>query len=113
MGDKNTLTIFFRNDTEERWIEHNPVLLDGEIAASLYGDNVRFKIGDGKTCYRDLDEVNLHTALKNGCMYVPVGTSFPWRKVKFKFLNAKLQEEVDSGAELYVDSNMISNLFKE
>ena len=112
MADLNTLTIVFRNDTEERWVKNNPRLGEGEIVASLDGDTTRFKLGDGVSNYVDLPYTDLYTALKDGCMYRPAGKPFPWDKIEYKFLNDGLQEEVNAGDNMVLDLSNIEELFK-
>lgn len=47
--------ILIKRDTFSNWVKNNPVLLDGEIVYET--DTKRFKVGDGKTEYKDLDYV--------------------------------------------------------
>lgn len=49
-------TIQFKRATAERWDELNPILLSGEpgYVIDADGDTHRYKIGDGKTAWKDL-----------------------------------------------------------
>lgn len=44
--------ITIRNDTQERWLQFNPVLLKGELGAET--DTGKLKMGDGITSWIDL-----------------------------------------------------------
>lgn len=47
--------ICLRQDTYENWMEHNPVLLNGELAIVRIGvDIIKIKVGDGKRRFSDL-----------------------------------------------------------
>lgn len=50
------MTIQFKRATAPRWFELNPVLTNGEPGFEY--DTGKFKIGDGKTPWRDLEYQN-------------------------------------------------------
>ena len=112
MADTNTLTLRLRNDTAERWLENNPVIREDEVVVALNGDSVILKLGDGVHRYKDLPEADFLTALRRGCMYVPYDVDFPWRKIRLKFLNDKLQGEVDAGDGMTIDMSKLDELLQ-
>lgn len=46
--------IQLRRDSEQNWLNNNPVLLCGEVAVSFAENQTRLKIGDGVSMYSDL-----------------------------------------------------------
>lgn len=66
-----------KRDTEENWLSHDPVLLDGEsIIVDLASGGIRRKTGDGVTKYSELpfDDADLQDAilnLQNGMLAIP------------------------------------------
>ena len=47
--------ICLHQDTYENWMEHNPVLLNGELAiVRIGGDIIKIKVGDGERRFSDL-----------------------------------------------------------
>lgn len=58
--------IVSRNDTAERWLQFNPVLLKGEIGIEI--DTNRIKIGDGVTAWASLDYASGGFNPENGAL---------------------------------------------
>lgn len=55
-----------KKDTESKWEENNPVLLDGEIAVIVSNDGkIKFKVGDGTNQYSALDFANEYIPASN------------------------------------------------
>lgn len=67
------MRVIFRHDREKQWQEENPVLHLAELAVSFTDNGYGFKLGDGKTQYRDLPFIPFEEGFKNGCLYTPWG----------------------------------------
>lgn len=67
----NTLTILPRHDTEDNWLQYNPVLKEREFVVSIDNDMIGYKLGDGKSQYSELRFVDLFRAITLGYIYLP------------------------------------------
>lgn len=59
--------ISFRQDTSENWNIFNPILKPGEIAVDI--DFMQFKIGDGKTPWKELNYYGDAAAFNGARLY--------------------------------------------
>lgn len=85
-----SLTIFPRRDLEENWLTENPVLKDKEFIVCVSKDLVRYKLGDGVSCYKDLPFTSLFEALMFGSIYAPPSWPYPYQSVKLRLLDEDL-----------------------
>lgn len=62
--------ISFRQDSSENWNIFNPILKPGELAVDI--DLMQFKIGDGKTPWKELNYYGDATAFNGARLYTTV-----------------------------------------
>lgn len=84
------LTILPRRDLEENWLAENPVLRDREFIVCVSKDLVRYKLGDGVSCYKDLPFTNLFEALMFGSIYAHPDRLSQYQSVKLRLLDEDL-----------------------
>lgn len=84
------LTILPRRDIEENWLTANPVLRDKEFIVCVSKDLIRYKLGDGVSCYKDLPYTSLFEALMFGSIYACPGQPSQYQSVKLRLLDEDL-----------------------
>lgn len=84
------LTILPRRDLEENWLTENPILRDKEFIVCVSKDLIRYKLGDGVSCYKDLPFTDLFEALMFGSIYPPPQQHSQYRSVKLRLLDEDL-----------------------
>jgi hypothetical protein len=52
------MTILPRRDIEEKWLNINPILHEYELACIETKDGIKYKLGDGKTEFKNLKYLN-------------------------------------------------------
>lgn len=76
------LTIQLRRDTRQEWDRENPILRQKELVAVLDENDVKFKLGDGKSKFSELPYVSLEYGLQRGFIYMVSG-EFPVVRVRY------------------------------
>ena len=66
------LVVKFRSDNSANWENANPVLRAGELAVDT--EKTLYKIGDGKTSWKDLPFMGMPNTLNEFCIYLPGAT---------------------------------------
>jgi hypothetical protein len=94
------LTILPRRDLEENWTLKNPILREKEFAVSVDKDIIKYKLGDGKSCYTDLPFTNLFDALMLGIIYSPAKATVQYHTVKLRLLDEKFIDYLNENYKL-------------
>jgi len=61
------MIVRLRRDVEKNWLDHNPILDDGELV--YVSDKEYFKIGDAKRTFKELKVFNKEVPIDDANLY--------------------------------------------